>query len=201
MVTAARVRVELRYMTSLRGLPPRVALFMVRARVDALRRRDDFSVLSATRPANLAVLLTLARGRRRVAELGTGSGWTSLALALADPQRRVVSFDPLYRPERERYARLVPASVRARVTFIEAPGVGGPADDESVDLLYVDSSHDRQDTIDELRAWRAALPAGARVVFDDYDNPHYPGVREAVAEMRLAGEQHGSLFVHDVPSG
>jgi predicted O-methyltransferase YrrM len=194
----ARVRTELRYLASLRRLPARVALFILRARIEAVRRRDDFSLLSATRPTNLAVLLDVARGRRRVAELGTGTGWTAVALALADPERRVVSFDPIYREQREHYVRLVPRSVRDRVTFIQASGVSGPADSQPVDLMFVDSSHERQATIDELRAWRPALSPGARVVFDDYDNPHYPGVREAVAELGLAGQQRGTLFVHDV---
>ena len=49
-------------------------------------------------------------------------------------------------PERERYARRVTAEVRARVTFVQAPGVSGPPDQRPVDLLYVDSSHERQET-------------------------------------------------------
>jgi predicted O-methyltransferase YrrM len=197
-VWISRARAELRYLASLRGLPPRVALFMLRARIVAGRSRDDFSLISATRPANLALLLGLGRGRRRVVELGTGTGWTALALAVDDPAREVISYDSFYRPERERYARLVSAEVRARVTFVQAPGVGGPPDQRPVDLLYVDSSHERQETIDELHAWRPALAAGARVIFDDYDHPRYPGVREAVEELKLAGEQRGTMFVHEV---
>jgi hypothetical protein len=40
------------------------------------------------------------------------------------------------------------------------------------------------------------LAPGAVVVFDDYLHPGYPGVREAVAELELAGEPRGTLFVH-----
>ncbi|MBV9193140.1 MAG: class I SAM-dependent methyltransferase [Solirubrobacterales bacterium] len=46
-----------------------------------------------------------------------------------------------------------------------------------VDLLYVDTAHERADTIRELEAWRPVLRDGARVVLDDYTHPEFPGVR------------------------
>jgi hypothetical protein len=33
------------------------------------------------------------------------------------------------------------------------------------------------------------------VVFDDFDHPDYPGVTEAIADLGLAGEPAGTLFV------
>ena len=36
------------------------------------------------------------------------------------------------------------------------------------------------------------------MVFDDYGNTDYPGVRDAVRELGLAGEERGSLFVYRV---
>jgi hypothetical protein len=41
------------------------------------------------------VLLSAARGRRRVVELGTGTAWTAISLALADQRRGV--FGPAHR--------------------------------------------------------------------------------------------------------
>jgi predicted O-methyltransferase YrrM len=133
-----------------------------------------------------------------VVELGTGTAWTAISLALADPERRVTTFDPIVRPERERYLRLVGPRARARIELVDAPGERGPAAGQRVDLLFVDSSHEREDTIREYQAWRPALAAGALVMFDDYDHPDYPGVREAVAALELPGEQQGTLFVHRV---
>ena len=66
---------------------------------------------------------------------------------------------------------------------------------QRVELLFVDSSHDRDDTVREVEAWRGALVPGAIVALDDYDHPDYPGVREAVTELGLRGEQAGTLFV------
>jgi predicted O-methyltransferase YrrM len=190
---------ELRYTVQLRSLQPRVAEFHLRARRVARRTGDQFSLASATRPADLALLLRLARRRRRVVELGTGTAWTAIALALADPLRQVITYDPIARAERLRYLELVAAGVRSRISFVTAPGSGARHSNEPVDLLYIDSSHEREQTIVELRAWEPALAPGAFVVLDDYTHPEFPGVREAVAELGLAGEPHGTLFVHQVP--
>lgn len=193
-----RIRSDLHYAIRLRRLPPRVAWFLWRARLLARRSADPFSLVSATRPADLALLLRLARDRRRVVELGTGTAWTAIAFALADSRREVISYDPIARSERDRYMKLVSSEAQARIQLISEPGSMGPASDEAIDLLYVDSSHSRQGTIEEMRAWRPVLRAGALVVFDDYTHSDYPGVREAVADLGLRGDQRGTLFVHQV---
>jgi hypothetical protein len=48
-------------------------------------------------------------------------------------------------------------------------------------------------------AWRDALAPGAIVVFHDYGHPQYPGVREAVSELSLSGEEVGGVFVWRAP--
>ena len=110
-----------------RVLPRRVAILQLRARARARRAGDVFSLTSATRPADLARILRLAAGRRHVVELGTGTAWTAVALAAADPARRVTSFDPIARPERERYLALLAPDARARIDLVEAPGAAGPS--------------------------------------------------------------------------
>jgi predicted O-methyltransferase YrrM len=197
---ARRGLAELRSASQLRVLPPRVAWFQWRARRIAKRTGDRFSLDSVTRPANLGFLLRSAQGRRQVVELGTATAWTSLSLALADRTREVLTYDPIDRPERERYLALVDAGTRKQVTFVSAPGSAGPMQNHlPVDLLYVDSSHGRAETIEEMSVWRPVLGAGALVIFDDYGHPDYPGVREAIDALRLTGRAHGALFVHEVP--
>jgi predicted O-methyltransferase YrrM len=196
-----RLAVELRYTVGLRVLPPRVARFHWRARRLAWRAEDRFSLVSATRPSDLSVLLGLARDRRRVVELGTATGWTAIALALADPRRQVITYDPALRPERERYLGLVAPAVRDRIEFVHAPGSRGPLDPGAVDLLYVDSSHEREATIAELEAWRPVLRPGSLIIFDDYLHPRYPGVREAVQALGMQGTQRGTLYVCELRHG
>ena len=173
-------------------------MFQWRAWRLASRMGDGFSPVSRTDPRKLAVLLSAARGRRRVVELGTGTAWTAISLVLADPGRFVLSYDPIERPERERYLRLVSSGTRRRLTFVGASGDEGPRDSEMVELLYIDSSHARDDTIGEVEAWRPVLREGSLMVFDDFTHSDYPGVEEAVKHLELVGEQRRGLFVHPV---
>lgn len=189
---------EFRRAMELCVLPPRVAWFHWRAKRLAVRISDAFSLTSVTRPADLRVLLGLAKGCRRVVELGTATGWTAISLALADPSREVVTYDVVARRERERYMRLVDAQTRARIELVAAPGSSGPLDDCPVDLLYVDSSHDRADTVAEVLTWRTVLHPGSLIVFDDFTHPGFPGVREAIADLGLEGELRGTLYIHTV---
>jgi predicted O-methyltransferase YrrM len=194
------VRAGVRFALSLRPLPARVAVFLLRAHRQARRTGDRFSLASAARPAELAELLALARHRTAVVELGTGTAWSAVALALEDRSRRVVSYDPCVRPEREAYLDLAGPGVRDRIDLRAEPDSGGPRPgDRPAQLLFIDSSHDRESVLAAFGAWRDSLAPGAVVVFHDYDNPHYPGVREAVAELELAGSEAAGLFVWRAP--
>jgi hypothetical protein len=195
---ARTARRDLWFLWALRELPWRVAVFQWRAWRLAAELDDEFGRVSATRPSKLATLLEIAGSARFVVELGTAHGWTAISLALAHPQREVISYDPFDRPGRQRYLELVPEHVRRRVTLVVDRGDAGPRKDRPVDLLYIDTTHERADTIRELEAWSPVLRHDAWVVFDDYGHPDFPGVTEAVNELRLDGEQRGGLFVHRV---
>ena len=178
-----------------RALPPRVWWFRMRARRAARRRDHGFTLLASTRADELGKLIELARGREIVVEIGTGPAWTSLSLALADSRRRVVSYDPSVWDGRDLYAQLAGPAAE-RVSFVERPGESGPRlDDPPPELLFIDSSHDQEQTLAQFAAWRDHLAPGAIVVFHDYDEPAYPGVTEAVHELGLDGEVFGHLFI------
>ena len=183
-------------MWGLRGLQPRVLWFHWRARRLAWRTNDLFSVISVTRPADMQVLLELAKGCRWVVELGTATAWTAITLALDDSRRRLVTYDVFERDEAKRYLELVGLNVKEQIELVVAPGSTGPRNQQPIDLLYIDSSHMREQTIAEILAWRPHLRPGALVLFDDYAHPDYPGVREAIDELGLEGERRGELFVH-----
>jgi predicted O-methyltransferase YrrM len=187
-----------RLLAGTRALPPRPALFQARAMLRAARLGDDFALVSSTRPGDVAELLRLARGRRSVVELGTATGWTAGALLLADSERRVASFDPVEREHRDAYLALLPRSARERLELVRAPG--HEARGEGVELVFVDSSHDREATVAEFRAWQPRLAPGGLVVLHDYGNPAYPGVAEAVRELGLEGRQHAGLWLWTAPA-
>lgn len=193
-------RGQLRLARSLRVLPGRVVLFYWRASRRARRDGDQFSLRSAARPRELAQLLELARSRTAVVELGTGTAWSAIALALDEPTRRVISCDPCVRPERARYLALAGPRVRDRIELREEADSAGPRlGDRPVQLLFIDSSHARAATVAAFGAWRDALEPGAVVVFHDYGHPEYPGVREAVADLDLSGSETGGVFVWHAP--
>jgi len=188
-----------RFVLSLRVLPPTVAVFFLRAWGCACRHRDEFSLASSIRPRELAALLRVSHGRQSVVELGTGTGWSAIALALNNRTRRVISYDPCTRPEREAYLSRAWPPVRERIELRAEPDSRGPRDGEEVELLFIDSSHDRDSVMTAFRAWRDALVPGAVVAFHDYDHPDYPGVREAIADLGLDGQQQDGLYVWRSP--
>jgi predicted O-methyltransferase YrrM len=190
------IRRELRVALSLRVLPARVGLFIWRARRQALRGDDRFSLDSAARPAELAELLALARGRTAIVELGTGTAWSTIALALDQRTRIVISYDPSVRRTRELYLELAGRGVGARIELREQPDTDGPhREDPPVELLFIDSAHERESVLAAFRAWRDALAPGAVVAFHDYGHPAYPGVREAIVELELCGRERRGLYV------
>jgi predicted O-methyltransferase YrrM len=189
-----RLRLLGPWLWGLRLLPPRVAIFQARALLLALRLRDDFALASVSRPRDVRLLLDLARGRDAVVELGTATGWTAASLAMAEPGRRVVSFDPVVTENRHRYLALVPPDARARIDLRTGVGARGDAP-WPVELLFIDSTHERADTVAEFEAWRPRLAPGGLVAFHDHGNPAFPGVAEAVHDLGLSGESRDGVFV------
>lgn len=151
-------------------------------------------------PRRLATLLALAGDGRHAVELGTAQGWTAISLALAHPGREVVSYDPYQRAETQRYLQLVPDAVRRRVTFVAAAAASGPRTGRPVDLLYLDTTHEREATIREYQTWRPVLRPGGWLVLDDYGHPDFPGVAQAADELGLRGEARDGFFLHRVPA-
>ena len=200
MTAKRRALVVLDRLAHLRGMPPAVAFFQARAVVRAARSGDAFALQAASQPSDVRGLLRLAEGRRTVVELGTATGWTTASLVLADRARTVTSYDPVVQPGRARYAALVRPQASARMRFVQDTGEAGAArwDGAPVDLLFIDSTHTREDTLAEFRAWRPNLAPGARVVFHDYDNPAFPGVAEAVEELDLPGRVDGGSYVGEI---
>ena len=199
VLVIARVRLSLvlRLIRATPALPPAIAWFLGRALCVAIAKADTFSLRSAAAPHQLAILLRMARGRQRVVELGTATGWTAAAFALADPTRVVVSCDPHIQQGRDRYLRLLQSSTRARIELVRATGVDAAAvNAHEIDLLFIDSSHERQATVDEWHAWRPRLAPDALVVFHDCD---HPGIARAIEDLGLSGQRQAGMFVWRVP--
>jgi Methyltransferase domain len=196
-----RSRGLLRELISVRKLPLRVVGLYLRCLGVALASRDRWSLHSATRPYELAKLLEVSRGRLRVAEIGTGTAWTTMALALADSGRRVVTYDPEVRPMRDRYLSLIDKRTRGRIELIRDRGERGPEPGATIDMLFIDGDHSREATCAAFRAWEPALDAGGVAAFHDYD-PVHQGVIRAIDDLDLDGAVFGNVFLwHKDPLG
>jgi hypothetical protein len=189
-----------RALQALRVLPGPPARFYARASARALRLDDRWSFWATLPPFELSVLVELARGRKAVVELGTGTGWTALILALAEPTRIVRTYDTEVKAHRATYFALANAGARSRILAVQGRGEEAEPPSESIDLLYVDSNHDREIVRRSFEHWCDSITGDGFVVFDDYVNDNYPGVREAVADLGLQGWTAGRLFIWEKAS-
>lgn len=184
----------------LRAVPPTVPWYLFRARELAIRRADDWALESATSLRSVRALLRLADSASHVVELGSAIGWTAGALVLAQRNRRVMSYDIEHKAGRDEYLALLPASARARIALIRQPGNIGAINDDLVDLLFIDSSHNRIETVKEFKAWGPAIRPGGLIVFHDYRHPDF-GVTAAIDEdLKLAGQHVMDMFVWRKPA-
>jgi predicted O-methyltransferase YrrM len=181
-------------------MPRPASSFFARAIWRAWRTGDQVSPRGAAHPRELAQLLRAARGAQNVVEVGTGMAWTAIALTVSDPTRQVTSLDVWERPERDRYLALLSPQARQRLRLVTQAGEDGPGDlIDSVDFLFIDSSHTKEETLQTFDRWKDVVRPGGAVAFHDYGNPKYPGVAEAIEELGLDGEQSHLLFVWAKP--
>lgn len=179
-------------------LPRRSAVFFLRAIARAVITRDYSSLGGVTRPRELVPLLHAAQAATRIVEVGTGTAWTSICLALASPRARVVTYDIVSIPYREPYIGMLDPATLERIEFLTRAG-NDPIEEPGIELVFIDASHERRDTVETFRAWEPLVASGGTVAFHDYADPRWPGVTEAVSELGLDGEIHGHLFVWTKP--
>lgn len=180
----------------LRCLPTGLRGFYLRCWWHALRLGDSAVFLAPASPRQTALLLALGRDVERVVELGTGAGMTAAALVLAEPHRRVISYDLEAWPQQARHLALLGSDVRSRIEIRHRPAESGPnSEDAPVGLLFVDSSHEEEETVASFRAWEPALAPGALAIFHDYTNSEFPGVRMAVERLELGGQVQEGMFI------
>lgn len=76
-----------------------------------------------------------------------------------------------------------------RLTSREAVGAFA---DRSLDLVFVDANHERDEVARDIVLWTPKLKSGAILAGHDLDHPQFPGVRQAVDEAFPAGVfRHG----------
>lgn len=192
------VLTALRWWVEAQSFPSPIRRFRRRAIALALRSRDLMAIRYTVPTGHLKLLLALTGGRRRIVEIGTGWGWTAATLVLAHPDCSVETYDPVVAPLRSAYLGLLPEEARARIELVRARGEEATPADRPVDALFVDDAHVADQIVATVSRWLPVLAPGAIVVFDDYGEDYYPGVRAAVAELHLPGYPQGRFFVAEI---
>ncbi|MHB8589525.1 MAG: class I SAM-dependent methyltransferase [Candidatus Dormibacteraceae bacterium] len=135
-----------------------------------------------------ARLLMASHRDPMVVEIGSFKGRSSAALALGLLDRgagRLYAIDPNHQPEFG--PNLERSGVRDLVVVVRQGSheARGQFDPSSVDLLFVDGSHEYKDVVQDVEDWTGALAEGAIVGFND---PGWTDVnkalRDTVARMR-----------------
>lgn len=141
---------------------------------------------------------TLPPGAATVVEIGSWKGRSTIALALAIQARgsgRIFAIDP-HTGEKDRTgigpvqtlddfnANVARAGVESEVEMLVMTSHDARARfaDHSVDLLFVDGSHQYLDVRRDIEEWASALKDEAAIAFND---PSAPGVYRALRELVL----------------
>ena len=188
----------LRWWGEAQSLPRPIRQFRRSAIALALRSRDLMAIRYTVPTSQLRMLLAVTERRPRIVEIGTGWGWTAATLVLAHPDCSVETYDPVVPPLRSAYLDLLPEDARARIELVQARGQDATLPDRPVDALFVDDAHQTAEIVATVSRWLPVLATGAVVVFDDFSERYYPGVRVAIEELGLSGYPHGRFFVAEI---
>ena len=55
---------------------------------------------------------------------------------------------------------------------------------KDIDILFIDGGHEYLDALSDFGVYRQLVNKGGYIVFDDYGDDNYPGVRQAVHELK-----------------
>lgn len=129
----------------------------------------------------------------RVADVGCGAGWSTLAMARAFPGSEVVGFDADADSIADGRANAAAANVAVRFETADATAI---KDHGRFDLMVVlEALHDMSRPGDVLRALRGALaPDGAILVADEKVAEHFHGPADDLERM-----MYGWSIVHCLP--
>jgi 2-polyprenyl-3-methyl-5-hydroxy-6-metoxy-1,4-benzoquinol methylase len=127
----------------------------------------------------------LSRPGARIADVGCGHGWSTLAMARAYPEAEVIGYDADEASVVEARDHAIAAGVEARFVRADATVVAGDGPFDAVVVL--ETLHDLACPVEALAAWRKALADdGAVIVVDERVAPRFTAPGD-VAERLMYG--------------
>ncbi len=169
--------------------------------VKALDHVEGFLYLGEAWALHETVRLFPTRDSLTVVEIGSWKGRSTIALGLGMLARgsrtgRIYAIDP-HTGSKElmevfgslgTYSDFMANIAKAQVTSVVEPIVATSLEarkrfkDQSVDVLFVDGSHEYLDVLQDMDAWLPAVANGGAVIFND---PSSPGVYRALRRRIL----------------
>lgn len=159
--------------------------------------------------------LIMGNGIRRLVQLGTFSGYSTLLLGFflrqMGAERGLCTFE-IGEPLCAYTQRWVSRAALDSFIKIElrssldpaAPGAAAQYLRGAPELIFVDSSHEYASTLDELELWYPALAVGGFIVLHDtsvfaagFDVTEKGGVRRALREWRMVHPEAESFFINE----
>lgn len=190
-----------------------------RGRTTAVRPPRHFKRVKALTPEDIMVTLADLAAQvpadQEIIELGVFHGRTALMMAWGaglGQGAHVTGVDPWDLPGNTYPAEFTESGPRRwafhhvkslgfsrRVSLVQgfsadvARTYAGPP----VGLLFVDGDHTKEGARQDIEVWAPHLAPGATIAVDDYGNPNYPGVAEAVDELVAEGVLEAVQVFHD----
>ena len=144
-------------------------------------------------PAAPDIHAALTSSRLRVADVGCGAGWSTIAMARAFPKAEVVGFDADEASVRDASENAAAHGVRARFEIRDAASL---ANEDPFDLVLVlEALHDMARPDEALRSMRDALAPGASVIVaDEKVGDHFHAPADDIERL-----MYGWSIVHCLP--
>lgn len=71
--------------------------------------------------------------------------------------------------------------------------------DKSLDFVFIDGDHSFDGVLRDIRAWLPKIKDGGIIAGDDFDNPNFPGVSDAVISCISDIKQMGNIWFYQIP--
>ena len=146
-------------------------------------------------PAAADIHARLLSSSLRVADVGCGAGWSTIAMARAFPRARVIGFDADEASIADALANAAAQQIAIEVETRDAESI---ADSGPFDLILIlEALHDMARPTDVLRSLRGALaPGGSVIVADEKVAEHFHAPGDENERL-----MYGWSIVHCLPVG